>query len=51
MESNSRNLRELETVQLNDTITTILGSLDTVSVGCLDDFIYIWYPPPPIQEP
>ena len=43
MESNSKNLRDIESVQLSDTITAIDSSGEHVAVGCLDNSISIWY--------
>jgi len=42
MEANTKNFRDVETVQLSDCITCIDSCLDYVAVGCIDDFIYIW---------
>jgi len=42
MEANSKNFRDVETVQLNDCITCIDSCVDFVAVGCLDDTIYVW---------
>jgi len=39
MESNSKNLRDIESVQLSDTITAIDSSGEHVAVGCLDNSI------------
>ena len=42
MEANSRNLRDIESVQLNDSITSIDCCVDYIAAGCIDDTVYIW---------
>ncbi len=39
----SKNLRDIQTVQLCDSITAIDSCLDYIAAGCLDDTVYIWY--------
>lgn len=39
----SKNLRDIETIQLCDSITAIDSCLDYIAAGCLDDTVYIWY--------
>jgi hypothetical protein len=42
MESNSKNLRDIESVQLSDTITSIDATAEHVAVGCLDNSVSVW---------
>lgn len=42
MEANSKNLRDIESVQLSDSITSIDRCFDYVAVGCLDDTVSVW---------
>lgn len=39
----SRNFREIDSVQLNDTISAIDISMEFLAVGCLDENLYMWY--------
>ena len=43
MESNSRNLRDIENITLDDSITSIDCSVDYMAAGCLSDTLYVWY--------
>lgn len=43
MEANSKNLRDLESIQLSDSITSLDCCVDFIAAGCLDDTVYIWY--------
>ena len=43
MDPSTKNFRELETIQLPDTIVTMSASEECLAVGCLDDSLRIWY--------
>jgi hypothetical protein len=42
MEVNSKNFREIQSIQLKDCITTIASCKDSFAVGCIDDNFYLW---------
>ena len=43
MDSSSRKFREMQNIQLSDTIVAIASSHEYIAVATLDDSIALWY--------